>query len=108
MMKLKTGKGNIRYPNYLHDYWPCTCALSAVNVIVTGFAVLCRANLFILHTPAESGAYLRDSSHFSKRRPRIMYGHTYSKIKDQQGKVANPTRGDLSRENAYFPVPVCA
>ena len=30
-----------------------------------------------------------------------MYGHTYSKTKDQPGKVANPARGELNRENEY-------
>ena len=34
-----------------------------------------------------------------------MKGHTYSKGKDQPGKVANPARGQLNRENEYFPVP---
>ena len=35
-----------------------------------------------------------------------MYGHTYSKGKDQPGKVANPARGQLNRENEYlFPCP---
>ena len=29
-----------------------------------------------------------------------MYGHTYSKGKDQLGKVANPARDQLNRENA--------
>ena len=33
---------------------------------------------------------------------------TYSKIKDQPGKVANPARVQLIRENGYFPVPVRA
>ena len=34
---------------------------------------------------------------------------TYSKGKDQPGKVANPARGQLNREeNEYFPVPVRA
>ena len=28
-----------------------------------------------------------------------MYGHTYSKSMDQPGKVANPARGQLNREN---------
>ena len=28
-----------------------------------------------------------------------MYGHTYSKSIDQPGKVANPARGQLNREN---------
>ena len=30
---------------------------------------------------------------------------TYSKSKDQPGKVANPARGQLNRENCYFPCP---
>ena len=38
-----------------------------------------------------------------------MYGHTYSKSSmDQPGKVANPVRGQLNRENSYFPVRVRA
>ena len=28
----------------------------------------------------------------------------YSKSMDQPGKVANPARGQLNRENEYFPV----
>ena len=31
---------------------------------------------------------------------------TYSKKMDQPGKVANPARGQLNRENEYFPVPI--
>ena len=37
-----------------------------------------------------------------------MYGHTYSKSIDQPGKVVNPARGQLNRENEYFPVSVRA
>ena len=37
----------------------------------TGSAVPSRVSLLILHTPAESGAYLRDSSRFPRRRPFI-------------------------------------
>ena len=37
-----------------------------------------------------------------------MYGHTYSKSKDEPCKVVNPARGQLNRENEYFPVPVRA
>ena len=33
-----------------------------------------------------------------------MYDHTYSKSKDQPGKVANPARGQPNRENECFPV----
>ena len=32
-----------------------------------------------------------------------MYGHTNSKSMDQPGKVANPARCQLNRENEYFP-----
>ena len=32
-----------------------------------------------------------------------MYGHTYSKSMDQPGKVANPGRGQLNRENYISP-----
>ena len=35
-----------------------------------------------------------------------MYGHTYSKSSDQPGKVANPARGQLNREDEYFPARV--
>ena len=35
-----------------------------------------------------------------------MYGHHIWGGMDQQGKVANPARGQLKRENEYFPVPV--
>ena len=34
-----------------------------------------------------------------------MYGHTYIKSKDQPGKVANPARGQLNRENKTFSCP---
>ena len=33
---------------------------------------------------------------------------SYSKGKDQPGKVASPARGQLNRKNEYFPVPVRA
>ena len=33
---------------------------------------------------------------------------TYSKSKDRPGKIANPARGQLNRENEYFPVSVRA
>ena len=33
---------------------------------------------------------------------------TYSKGKDQPGKVANPARGQLNRESVFPPVPVRA
>ena len=37
-----------------------------------------------------------------------LYGDTYGKSMYQPGKVANPARGQLSRENTYFPVRVRA
>ena len=33
---------------------------------------------------------------------------TYSKSMNQPSKVTNPARGQLDRENDYFPVPVRA
>ena len=35
-----------------------------------------------------------------------MYGRHIYQVKDQPDKVANPARGQLNRENTYFPVPV--
>ena len=35
-----------------------------------------------------------------------MYSHHFPQSKDQPGKVANPARGQLNRENEHFPVPV--
>ena len=32
---------------------------------------------------------------------------TYDSV-DQPGKVSNPARGQLNRENGYFPVPISA
>ena len=37
-----------------------------------------------------------------------VYMVTYSQSLDQPGKVANPARGQLNRENEYFSVPVRA
>ena len=37
-----------------------------------------------------------------------MYGHTYSKSKDQPGKVANPARGELNRKNMNISLPAFA
>ena len=34
-----------------------------------------------------------------------MYGHAYSNGMDQPGKAANPTHGQLDRENEIFPCP---
>ena len=37
-----------------------------------------------------------------------MYGITFSKGEDQPGKVANPARVQLNKENVFFPVLVRA
>ena len=37
-----------------------------------------------------------------------MYGHHIRQSMDQPGKVANPARGQLNRENENSPVPVRA
>ena len=55
---------------------------------------LARVSPPILHTHAEeySGRVLSKNC-------RLMYGHTYSKSRDQPDEVANPARGQLNREN---------
>ena len=35
-----------------------------------------------------------------------VWPHSYSTSMDQPGKVANPARGQLNRENKYYPVRV--
>ena len=35
-----------------------------------------------------------------------MYGPTYSKSMDQLDEVVSPARGQLNRDNVYFPVRV--
>ena len=61
-------------------------------------------SIFIkLHITAQSGPVIRVILCMY-----VCMDITYSKSKDQPGKVANPARGQLSRENEYFPVPVCA
>ena len=37
-----------------------------------------------------------------------IYGHHIKQSMDQPGKVANPARGQLNRENEHSPVPVRA
>ena len=37
-----------------------------------------------------------------------LYGHHLQQSMNQPGKVANPARGQLNRENECFPVPVRA
>ena len=39
---------------------------------------------------------------------KCVYGHIIYQSMDQPGKVANPTRGQLNKENEHFPVPVRA
>ena len=36
----------------------------------------------------------------------LLYGHTYIKSMDEPGKVANPARGQLNRENKYYRLPI--
>ena len=76
-----TCRGSTRYWNY-EDYWPSADELSAVNVIGTQ-----KRNLI--------NSVLARSI-------------TYSKSMDQPGRVANPARGQLNRENDFFPVRVRA
>ena len=43
-----------------------------------------------------------------KKKVAHMYSHTYSNSMDQSGKIVNPVRGQLNRENEHFPVRVRA
>ena len=48
----------------------------------------------------EGGVFLPcDHGLYFRHHQLITYGHTYSKSIDQPGKVANPARGQLNREN---------
>ena len=38
----------------------------------------------------------------------IIYGHHTKQSMDQPGKVANPARSQLNRENECSPAPVCS
>ena len=40
-----------------------------------------------------------------RKSPLYLYGHTYSMSRDQPGKVADPSRGQLNREKFIFPCP---
>ena len=53
----------------------------------------CRTRLARPHSQAQTAIYI------------ICMVITYSKSKDQPGKVADPARGQLSKENEYFPLP---
>ena len=48
-------------------------------------------------TPAFSATY-----HAAQRKVRVCMLITFSKSKDQPGKVASPARGQLNREIGYF------
>ena len=53
------------------NIFPCPRSRLRIWSRETGSAVPSRVSLLILHTQAESGAYLRDSSRFPRRRPFI-------------------------------------
>ena len=70
----------------MHDVLHCFCFVFDV----------CLVSLHYVSVQYNGGGVLPD----------ILYGHTYSKSMDQPGKVANPGRGQLNRENKYSPVRV--
>ena len=57
---------------------PCPLACLRIWSSETGSAVPSRISLLILHTQAESGAYLRDSSRVPRRRPFIYIKPPYA------------------------------
>ena len=45
---------------------------------------------------------------YEKSRSKVCMVSIYSKSEDRPGKTTNPSRGQLNRENKYFPVSVSA
>ena len=68
-------RGQLNRENLL---FPCPRACLRIWSRETGSAVPSRASLLILHTQAESGAYLRDSSRVPRRRPFIYLKPPYA------------------------------
>ena len=64
--------------NRKNEYLSCPRTCLRIWSRETGSAVPSRVSLLILHTQAESGAYLRDSSRVPRRRPTILYIYTYT------------------------------
>ena len=58
--------------------FPCPRSCLRIWSRETGSAVPSRVSLFILHTQAESGAYLRDSSRVPRRCPYIYFKPPYA------------------------------
>ena len=66
-----------------------SCALPETNVDDSGrHFIILGSNIHPCHHESSCG---EESS--------CLYGHTYSKSMNQPGKVANPARGQLNREN---------
>ena len=72
-------------------------------------SVRCQCTAHDRHAALQDRLIVADPTIFL-RKPRVtghhMYGHTCnSKSMDRPGKVANPARGQLNKENEYFPCP---
>ena len=65
-------------------------------------AVVVRPRAARYHVHRRRGAKSRESAEYVCMYVSMVI--TYSKSMDQPGKVANPARGQLNRENEYFPV----
>ena len=78
-------------------------SMSSGEILVVGWPYVYMYVFFCVFLPVHSGHQVR-WTYVS------MYCHTYmhSKSMDQPGKVVNPARGQLNRENIYFPVRVRA
>ena len=78
---------------------------------VTWIWITIRISIRILICTEERNAFYLYSERAHLRiitKKSTVYGHTFSKSMDQPGKVVNPARGQLNRENEYSPVPVRA
>ena len=56
----------------------------------------------------ESTPVFSATRHAAQREMLVCMLNTFSKSKDQPGKVTSPARGQLNWENEYFPLFVCA
>ena len=72
-------------------------SFTKLNVPSTRY--VCMYVFIKLHITTQSGPVILVCMYVCMYVLCFMYSHTYSKGMDQPGKVANPARGQLNREN---------
>ena len=74
------------------------CAIVFISDVRSNANTTMDAHVYV---PSIYHARCLFSRHFTLM---LIYRHTYSMSMDQPGKVANAARGQLNKENEYFPV----